>query len=115
VREIEGETMRESKAVQALGGVLWIYAAYVGASWCWSGLSIIVGNISGSCEVIPLYAFGTGIGPELGDCLAKADESSWGVNGMLVGVGAMLVGAAILTALLLVPSALARRRSLHAV
>jgi hypothetical protein len=112
--------MRQSKAmparaVQVLGGVLWIYAAYVGASWCWSGLSIIVGNISGSCEVIPLYAFGTGIGPELGDCLAKADESSWGVNGMLVGVGSMLVGVGILAALLLVPSALSRRRALHAV
>jgi hypothetical protein len=107
--------MRESKAVLALGGVLWIYAAYVGASWCWSGLSILVGNISGSCEVIPLYAFGTGIGPELGECLAKADESSWGVNGFVVGAGAMLIGVGILAALLLVPSALARRRALQSV
>jgi len=107
--------MRESRVVQVLGGVVWVYVAYLGASWCWSGLSIIVGNVAGACETIPLYALGTGIGPTLGDCLAKADESSWGIDGMVVGVGAMLVGAGILAALLLVPGWLARRRNLQAV
>jgi hypothetical protein len=105
--------MRESKVVQAIGAVLWIYVAYIGASWCWSGISILVGNVSGACEAIPLYLLGTGIGPELGDCLAKGDESSWGISGGIVGLFVVLVGVGILTALLVLPGVIARRRGLR--
>lgn len=109
--------MRENKVVQRVvqvgSAVLWVYLAYVGASWCWSGISILVGNLSGACEAIPLYLFGTYIGPELGDCLAKGDHSSWGISGGVVGLFAVLVGVGILTALLVLPEAIARRRGLR--
>jgi hypothetical protein len=107
--------MRQSKIVQAISAVLWVYVAYVGASWCWSGISIVVGNVAGACETIPLDLFGTGIGPQLGTCLAKASESSWGINGFLVGAFAIIVGSGILAALLMAPGALAKRRGLRTV